>query len=194
MSGSGSYQEKLSKIKANWRGSVKRLTVDCGASSSTGSSERPNCILQVKREGGLFLKCKLFGQPVSFLVDSGASCSLIDVNIYMSLCSDRQIPLSEIKESFVLADGSELAVFGEIEVNLRVGQRVFPQSVVVADLGGEGAILGLDFMRKYRAVLRPYTGQMNLGRETVQLYREKGRQRCSRVSLGGSLTIQPCSV
>ena len=38
---------------------------------------------------------------MSFLVDSGASCSLIDVNIYMSLCSDRHIPLSEIKESFV---------------------------------------------------------------------------------------------
>ena len=85
-------------------------------------------------------------------------------------------------------------VLGEIEVNLRVGQRVFPQSVVVADLGGEGAILGLDFMRKHRAVLCSYTGQMNLGRETVQLYGERGPQRCGRVSLGGSVTIQPCSV
>ena len=84
---------------------------------------------------------------MSFLVDSGAPCSLIDVNIYMSLCSDRHIPLSEIKESFVLVDGSELALLGEIEVKLRVGRRVFPQSVVVADLGGEGAIIGLDFMR-----------------------------------------------
>ena len=53
---------------------------------------------------------------MSFLVDSGsgASCSLIDVNIYMSLCSDGHILLGEIKESFVLADGSELAVLGEI--------------------------------------------------------------------------------
>ena len=28
----------------------------------------------------------------------------------------------------------------------------------------------------------------------MQLYRERGRQRCSRVNLGGSLTIQPCSL
>ena len=138
--------------------------------------------------------CRMFGEKVPFLIDSGASCSLIDVSIFLALSSERHIPLSEIHETFAVANGGELLVYGEIMVNLQVGRRSYPQALVVADLGSRSAILGLDFMRRHRAVLRAASGTLNLGRTTVLLHREKGRQRCNRVSLTETLTIPPRSM
>ena len=157
-------------------------------------TDRPTNVLEVKRDGGLYMMCRMFGEKVPFLIDSGASCSLIDVSIFLALSSERHIPLSKIHETFAVANGGELLVHGEIVVNLQVGRRSYPQALVVADLGSRSAILGLDFMRRHRAVLRAASGTLNPGRTTVLLHREKGRQRCNRVSLTETLTIPPRSM
>ena len=95
------------------------------------------------------------------------------------------IPLSEIHETFAVPNGGELLVYGEIMINLQVGRRSYPQALVVADLGGHGAILVLDLIGRHMAV----GGTLSLTRTSVQLHQEKGRHMCNMVSLSETLTI-----
>ena len=81
------------------------------------------------------MSCRVHDQPVSFLVDSGASCSLIDYPVYESLCEKIPLDLEQVQDRFILADGSNVVVYGGVEIVLQVGGREFPLTVVVANLG-----------------------------------------------------------
>ena len=137
------------------------------------------------------MSCKVHDQPVSFLVDSGASCSLIDYPVYESLCEKVPLDLEQVQDHFVLADGSNLVVHGGVEIVLQVGGREFPLTVVVANLGGRSAILGLDFLEQYEATLKVSHGNMTIGDTHICLHREDATKGCCRVGLGETLSIPP---
>ena len=137
------------------------------------------------------MSCKVHDQPVSFLVDSGASCSLIDYSVYESLCEKVPLDLEQVQDRFVLADGSSLVVHGGVEIVLQVEGREFPLTVVVANLGGRSAILGLDFLEQYEATLKVSHGNMTIGDTHIRLHREDATKGCCRVGLGETLSIPP---
>ena len=139
------------------------------------------------------MSCKVHDQPVSFLVDSGASYSLIDYPVYESLCEKIPLDLEQVQDRFVLADGSNLVVHGGVEIVLQVGGREFPLTVVVANLGGRSAILGLDFLEQYEATLKVSHGNMTIGDTHIRLHREDATKGCCRVGLGETLSIPPGS-
>ena len=96
------------------------------------------------------------------------------------------LQLSPITDTFVLADGSQLGILGEIVLEGRIGH---PMTLVVAEFGDNDAILGLDFMEDHDVILRLSLGKMMIGSETVILYREIAEKGCYRISLGNTLTI-----
>ena len=136
---------------------------------------------------------KILDQSVSFLIDSGASCSLIDISVYQSLKMVSSIKLSPVEENFVMADGSGLTTLGEANVGLQVGDTTYPLTVIVADLGGRSAILGLDFIEENDITLKLSRGRLVLGGETVLLHRENAKKGCCRISVGHTLSIPPRS-
>ena len=126
-------------------------------------------------------------------MDSGASCSLIDYPVYQALCGEVQLNLEPVRDCFILADGSKLVVHGEVEIVLQVGDKGFPQSVIVANLGGHSAILGLDFLEHYEATLQLSHGELLIGDHTITLHKENATQGCCRISLRETLSIPPRS-
>ena len=82
------------------------------------------------------------------------------------------MPLRPITDIFVLADGSQLSVLGEVEFEGRNGYEYYPMTAIVAELGDDAAILGLDCMENSDVMLRLSTGKLMVGNETVNLHRE----------------------
>ena len=101
--------------------------------------------LQICRQSGWYLPCKVDEKAVYFLVDSGASCSLIDYPVYQAVGEELQLNLEPVQDHFVLANGSNLKVHREVKIVLHVGESEFPQSMTVASFEGHSAILHSDF-------------------------------------------------
>ena len=122
---------------------------------------------------------------MTFLVDSGTSCSMMDVSVFESISKIHPMELSPVTERFVLADGSDLAVIGEVDVELQIGEQLLLVTMIVAELGEDySAILGLNFMEEQDVILRVSHGKMMIGNETVPLHRENAGKGCCRISMG----------
>ena len=122
------------------------------------------------------MPCKVYDQPVSFLVDSGGSCSLIDYPVYQSLCVEVSLGLEPVSDRYVMADGSDLTVHGVTEVMLQIGNQEFPLTMVVAELGHRSAILGLDSLEQYNVTLKLFKGQLHIGDNNLLLHGESSSQ------------------
>ena len=145
------------------------------------------------KEVGWYAKLKLFEKrPINFLVDTGASVTLIDVRLWRKLIVPRTgCNLDKVADEFVLADGSPLKVEGQLEIQLWWGRRSFKHDVVIADLGQEHAILGLDFLERYEAQLDLRTGTATLGPTVITLRKQGQEMGCSKISALKNCVIQP---
>ena len=133
------------------------------------------------------------GQVISFLVDSGASCSLIDVSVYDALRLTQQVTLNQVQERFALADGSDLTTLGECQLVIKLSGIEFLQTFVVAELGAGSAIIGLDFLEHYDIILHPARGKLYVGEQTVPLHRENSKKGCCRISASETFVVPPRS-
>ena len=113
---------------------------------------------------------------------------MIDTSTYKSTKSN-PLRLSPVLDIFVLADGSQLTVLGEVEYEGRIGYDYYPMTTIVAELGDNAALLGLDFMESNDVILRLSTGKLMVGDETINLHREHAEKGCYRISLCETLTI-----
>ena len=115
-----------------------------------------------KHEEGIYVNCKIRGSAVPFLVDTGASTSILSMKTYEDLqkkqddCMFRKCLIT-----LQLADGTPLPVKGSIVLPLSVDDWHADYKFVIADISDEG-ILGLDFLEKFNCVI-------NMKQKTVKL-------------------------
>ena len=139
------------------------------------------------------MACHVCEIPVSFLVDSGASCTLMDYSVFKAVADKQELQLTPIKERFVLADGSEMRNYGQASITLTIGSREYDIDVVIADLGYQSAILGLDFLEDQNTVLKVQSGTLLIDDVPVLLYRERAQKGCCEIRVHETLTIPPRS-
>ena len=92
--------------------------------------DRPAHVLNIRKQSGWHILVEINEQEITFLVDSGASCTMIDASIYQNSTKSVPLQLSPTADTFVLADGSQLEVLGGDCVG-----RSHRGSVVSYDLG-----------------------------------------------------------
>ena len=166
---------------------VKRLTAEQEANCSAEDKPRPAHVLEIQKETGWYVTFRIRGKPVRFLVDSGATCSFIDRDLWKKI--NRGDHLNYITDSFVMADGTPLGVDGSANLDLRWGGKTFSQELVVAKLGDNHAILGLDFIEKHRAVLYLADGRMEIGSTKIRLSKDGHHPGCAKITTKSSITI-----
>ena len=137
------------------------------------------------------MACLILGIPVSFLVDSGAPCSLIDHSVFKVLATKQSLVLIPVEERFLAADGSAMSIYGQVRVTLKIGGQEY--EVVVADLGCQSAILGLNFLEEQSTVLKVQSGTLLIDNEPVMLYREQAQPGCNEIRIEETLCIPPRS-
>ena len=106
-----------------------------------------------------YISVSVKGKVAEFLVDTGASHSMVSRGFY-DLVSSGDETLTK-RRSARLADGSRLQTYGRRFMKLRIDDKEFAFSPVIADIQDEG-IVGLDFAALYGAVLRPKSGVLEI--------------------------------
>lgn len=135
--------------------------------------------------------------PISFLLDTGASVTLLRKDTWERVKAGNTLQLSQwAGQRLVGVDGSPLQVFGQAEVELTlVGKQFLSKVLVVSPLTTE-AILGLDFLQEHRATIDLGNRKLLIGRDqgtSVPLHKPSQRAASLRVHLVDVVHIPPCS-
>ena len=90
------------------------------------------------------------------LVDSGASKSLVDTEVFKKCFPAKFAKLHQPDTNMWAANDTAMKIDGEGEVLIEIGSKKFCQSVAVTNLGNLDGILGNDFLKRHNV-------QLNLG-------------------------------
>ena len=120
--------------------------VKLGETASSGQGVvkdvRPQQVIVLQRGGSLTVTGQIEGHPVRFLVDTGATITLVSTRVYSKLFGSILRP---VDFTVYQADGEPMATKGHMTCQITLGPLKVLQDVVVADLQ-EDAILGMDFL------------------------------------------------
>ena len=130
--------------------------------------------------------------PVDMLVDTGATVSLVDKKVFDLVRSGRA--LQKVKRRLIAANGESLKVYGEARLKFMLQGHLVKHDVIVCDLPGAEAIMGIDLIEDLGGVLDVANGTLHaksLG-VTLRLHRA-GVSKCSKVALVDTSIIPPRS-
>ena len=118
----------------------------------TGVAHKKLFSYAVNPSNGFRLNGTINEIPVSFLLDTGATVTLLREDIWSRISAQRSLPFTQCTSlELVGVDGSPLTVLCSTQVSLRLhGVVVTMDAIVVRQLTTE-AILGLDFMKDHDA-------------------------------------------
>ena len=117
---------------------------------------------------------------------------MIDYSVFKVLATKQSLVLIPVEERFLAADGSAMTIYGQVKVTLNIGGQEYDLEVVVADLGCQSAILGLDFLEEQSTVLKVQSGTLLIDNEPVILYRTQAQPGC-KIRIEETLSIPPRS-
>ena len=121
--------------------------------------------------------------PIQFLVDTGASCTIISENSYMLI---RDLVGSRLRKltgkMLQLADGQPLDTLGTLMVDIRLGPVVVKHNVLVAKISDEG-IIGYDFLYTHGCTIDVGQHEFWLQGMKIPCTTEGGTQGNVRLSL-----------
>ena len=100
---------------------------------------------QVSSEMGLYIRGRLFGVDLSFLIDTRATESFIAFRLLEKVDPGMGFELLPADHLFCQADGSVLHVVGRVGVQVNIKGTEVQHNMWVADISND-AILGLDFL------------------------------------------------
>ena len=118
------------------------------------------------------LKLKIPNDPCSLLIkisplfiraliDSGSACTLLDRKIYDQLKYKPKIETKYL--NLTTANGSRLHVFGSTKISFQIGEDIYEQNFIIAKNLSRNAILGRDFLQKFKADILYSTKQIKIG-------------------------------
>jgi len=118
------------------------------------------------------------GVRVSFMLDTGASVSLLSESMWESInANDTSHELKHWTGSqLVGVDGSTLVIRGETTINITLAGRVVTGDVLVAGGLGMPAILGLDFLEKNSCVINTEQRVLHMHGRAIPLHCDSRKQ------------------
>ncbi len=123
------------------------------------------------------------------LVDTGADISLISENMYKRL--KKKSPIKPVSQTLQGAGGSPLKVLGTTEVTFQLGKKEYTHRCFVIKEASRNMIIGMDFLKKHRAVIYLNLEKLKLHDEYIDL--EQDIHIASVVRLSVDVTIAPQS-
>ena len=137
------------------------------------------------------LRTDIGGVQVDFLVDTGAVVSLISEELFELIQQEGEIVLNSYYCNIAAVDGSPLKVRGKIELEIKLGKRLFSHEVLVVSDVTSGAILGLDFLQKYDGIFDIAKKRIRLAGRYYNLVAACERAGCCRVMMSEGIVIPP---
>ena len=143
-----------------------------------------------KKSFGLFLTACINGKPLSCLVDTGATLSIISSRAWEAMDISSST-LTTFEQVISNASGSPIEVKGKTRVQIKVSKSTCNMDVIIADIDNE-AILGLDYLKRNGCKIDTAKGDLTIQDETVKLD-HVGYVGCCRITAQDRIQIPPRS-
>ena len=99
-------------------------------------------------ESGMFIQARIYGKPISLLIDSGAEVTILSSNFMQNFSHEQRPGLEPVSLKLVSATGDTIPFQGRCEIPIQLGENLLKHKVLIADIKYDG-ILGLDFMTTF---------------------------------------------
>ncbi|CAC5403371.1 unnamed protein product [Mytilus coruscus] len=140
---------------------------------------------------GMYVKLNVGDIEAKFVVDTGATLTLVSSKLYDMLTPLDKSYLSKVKTTVRSVCGNKLELRGKDRFNLHFGPNMLQSEAVLTDLQVDG-ILGLDFMKRHNCLIDVKNGLFCIGDFKVDLCFQ-GSIGCYRVVASEAVVIPPRS-
>ncbi|XP_071161075.1 uncharacterized protein [Mytilus edulis] len=163
-------------------GSVRTLK-----SGEKAANKDKGVVISASEDAGMYVELLIHDILVKFVVDTGATLTLVSTKVY-DLIPDLYRPhLSATKSQIKSACGNFLNLRGKGSFTLDFGKEKFISEAVVTDLQVDG-ILGLDFMKKNKCLIDVFGNLLHIDNFEVPL-RVQGTQ-----NRNANVYRKPCQI
>ena len=109
---------------------------------------RTGCLNDKVWDNGFYVSGNLDEQKVEFLIDTGATCSIISSSIYQNMPKSTKQILKPFTTPVYDAGSNQINCHGQTDINITLNGSNFIIDALVCDVSQDG-IIGQDFLLKY---------------------------------------------
>ena len=142
---------------------TEHATVDSETPSPTTDPPSLDVIRLACPNNNLCVDGSILGTKCSFLIDTGASISAVKAQVWRDLPPPtKHPPQSSIHKTIRTVNGQPIPVLGEVELPFQIQSEQYPFTVLILHEMPYDAILGRDFLERYRAKIDLETHSLDL--------------------------------
>ena len=119
-------------------------------------------------DNGFYVSCKVGSESVDFLIDCGATTSLISSNKFKEIGVNRSFQLQPANV-LKTVNGEQMNVTGRVDLIVEMNAEKFDIPFVVCDIDADG-ILGQDFLRQHVDSINYKKSCLMMGQTSVPLW------------------------
>ena len=177
-------------------GSTEHLRRDCPRIQRNQHVDRavetpPHCSRDDKSadDTELCVSMLVNGMPTRFLVDTGATVSLLSRTAYDRMGKANETSTG-VDGEVVSTNGTLVKVLGQTSVQLKIADETWTQDLIIADIHEDG-ILGMDFLLKHKCIINLQTRAISIpGMEPIKMEKTTGNHMLAMVR---RVNMQPVS-
>ena len=159
--------------------------------NSKEENEKHQSKYVASKSSGLYLDCKVNSVPSEFLVDTGATLSILSIKAWDVLSQNSSMMLQPFQSEVYTASGNPIDVKGKVQVMVDVNGIQCLTEMVVADIDVDG-LLGLDFLKKNNCTLDMKRDILTVKGRICKLSVD-GKIGCYRISVSETVRIPSMS-
>ena len=146
----------------------------------------------VSGEGGIFIKGYINDLEFNFLVDSGATLSLLSKDAFNRIHgNDSTDMLHEVNAPVLQANSDPLNTHGQLKTPFKIKDVIYNTMTIVTDLSVD-AILGLDFLMENKCVIDMTAMELRIDGTAIPLIK-RGYIGCYRIATTETVHVPPRS-
>jgi predicted aspartyl protease len=142
-------------------------------------------------ESGMFVNVGINDIKTKFLIDTGATVSMLSKGLYDKIKDHSCSEIQETKMNVFTADGTQMKLDGKLDILLKLGTEEFGISALISDIQPDG-ILGLDIIRNHDMMISAKDQTLTIGNDVIPVMFE-GVLGCFRIVAQETFSIPPRS-
>lgn len=154
----------------------------------------PNQVYEIKSKNseGLYISAHLLQKPISCLVDTGATISVLHSRFYNSIPDHVRPRLMQDCGQLKGADGEIIKQLGVANFPLQINKKIVLCRMIVAEIE-VAAILGFDFLKEHHCEMKVGKGILTLNGEVVTTLLQDQVQSVFKLSVAENVVIPAAS-